>query len=38
LPPKFSEHSEALLSEFGFTVDEINKLFVEGTVPQERQK
>lgn len=37
LPPKFGQHSEELLREFGFSAEEIGELLGSGVVPRARQ-
>jgi crotonobetainyl-CoA:carnitine CoA-transferase CaiB-like acyl-CoA transferase len=32
LPPKFSEHSTEVLTEFGYSEDEVDALMAEGVV------
>lgn len=38
LPPKFGEHSEEVLSRFGFSADEVATLQESGVIPQTRQR
>jgi len=38
VPPKFSEHADAILGEFGYSSDDIGKLVASGVVARERKR